>query len=315
VIASATDVLTLTAGLATPATLSFDGATIASSGVYGPYHLRNLTLYDLNADAPTASLANAYTTPSYQASQFEHPPVTIGSTVTDAGGNSTPAGLFQTLDVTSTVQVSATGPYTVGALLIDSSGALITSTVRSVTLGTSPTPVALHFPGSAIAAHDVNGPYQVVGFTVTASDGTELADIDTLETTQAYRASQFAPAIQTAAVSLAAGWNLVDLPLAPTGPISASTILKGLLQSSTGHLAAIYGLSANRWSPSLVQMGTGAPSGQDFALQPGQGYLLYTDASASSTPGAGATVIAHGTNDDIIGTGITQTSPPKLPPP
>jgi hypothetical protein len=277
VIASATDALTLTAGLARPVALSFDGATNAQSGVNGSNQLRNLTLYDLNADAPTASLANAYTTASYQASQFEHAPVNIGSTVTDAGGNPTAAGLFQTLDVTSTVQVSATGSHTVGALLIDSSGAPITSTVRTVTLGTSPTPVTLHFPGSALAAHRVNGPYQVVGFTVTASDGTELADIDTLETTQAYRASQFASAIQSAAVSLAAGWNLIDLPLATTTPISASTTLQGVLHSRGGSLAAIYGLSANRWSPSLIQVGTGTPSGTDFTLQPGQGYLVYSD--------------------------------------
>lgn len=95
-------------------------------------------------------------------------------------------------------------------------------------------------------------------------------------------------AIRTAAIAATGGWSLIDLPLTATGPVSASTILQGVLHSSAGHLAAIYGLSNGRWSPSLIQQGSGATSGTDFALQPGQGYLLYTDTGTSYTPAAGA---------------------------
>jgi hypothetical protein len=86
---------------------------------------------------------------------------------------------------------------------------------------------------------------------------------------------------QSARVSVAAGWNLIDLPLASTTPFSASTILKGVLQQSGGALAAIYGLSAGRWSPSLIQRGSSAPIGTDFPLQPGAGYLFYSDRAGS----------------------------------
>jgi hypothetical protein len=46
-----------------------------------------------------------------------------------------------------------------------------------------------------------------------------------------------------------AGWNLVGITVGGTNPISASTVLTGVLQASIGRLAAIYGLTSDRWSP------------------------------------------------------------------
>jgi hypothetical protein len=96
-------------------------------------------------------------------------------------------------------------------------------------------------------------------------------------------------AIPSYAVAFAQGWSLISLPLTPTGPISASTVLAGVLQSSGGSLAAIYPLQAGRWSAPLIQHANSAPIGTDFPLLPGQGYLLYTDVGGSYTPTAAST--------------------------
>jgi hypothetical protein len=75
------------------------------------------------------------------------------------------------------------------------------------------------------------------------------------------------------------GWNLIALPGAPATPVYASGLRAGLLFQSHGSLAALYGLTNNRWSPYLIddhRHGTGL-IGQDFILQQGVGYLLYSD--------------------------------------
>jgi hypothetical protein len=75
------------------------------------------------------------------------------------------------------------------------------------------------------------------------------------------------------------GWSMIALPGAPTTPVYASGLLVGLLFQSKGSLAALYGLTNNAWSPYLIdnhQNGTGL-GGQDFILQQGVGYLLYSD--------------------------------------
>jgi predicted outer membrane repeat protein len=81
------------------------------------------------------------------------------------------------------------------------------------------------------------------------------------------------------------GWSLIALPGAPTTPVYASGLLVGLLFQSKGSIAALYGLTNNAWSPYLInnhQNGTGL-SGQDFALQQGVGYLLYSDRKVDFT--------------------------------
>lgn len=84
--------------------------------------------------------------------------------------------------------------------------------------------------------------------------------------------------------SLRAGWNLVGLPMGLTGTLRASSVLSGVL-GNTGTLAAIFGLSASRWFPSLIEVAGSPPSGIDFPLQPGTGYLLYTDHNVNYQPG------------------------------
>jgi hypothetical protein len=81
------------------------------------------------------------------------------------------------------------------------------------------------------------------------------------------------------------GWNLIALPGAPTTPAYASGFLVGLLFVGGGSLAALYGLTNGAWSPYLINdhlNGSGL-TGQDFALQQGVGYLLYSDRKVDYT--------------------------------
>ena len=66
-----------------------------------------------------------------------------------------------------------------------------------------------------------------------------------------------------------------------------------LLHNSGGTLAAVYGLSHGRWSPSLIKNGS-TLIGTDFTLQAGQSYLVYSALGGSATE--------------------TGTTPPSAPP-
>ena len=103
--------------------------------------------------------------------------------------------------------------------------------------------------------------------------------------------------------SVQRGWNLLSLPLAPTTPISASTLLAGLLTQTGGSYAEIDGFTNGAWTPSYFQEVRPTPltGGSDYALALGQGYALYSDMSGTITfsgvPAAAQTVsLARGWN-------------------
>jgi hypothetical protein len=83
---------------------------------------------------------------------------------------------------------------------------------------------------------------------------------------------------QPVAHLLQQGWNLFAYTGSASGIDTAAQLLGALLQQSGGSLAALYGLTNNSWSPSLIDSG-GAfiPPNGDFPLQPDTGYLLYSD--------------------------------------
>jgi photosystem II stability/assembly factor-like uncharacterized protein len=130
--------------------------------------------------------------------------------------------------------------------------------------------------------------------------------------TGTYQQTGMIPAAQPS-WTLTAGWNLVGVSLGATAPISASTLLQGVLQSSGGNLATIYALAVNQWSsPMILQRGS-APTGTDFILQPGQGYLLYTDTAVSYTPNTRAVSASRCRRVQSCGGPLPGAG--KLPPP
>jgi hypothetical protein len=85
--------------------------------------------------------------------------------------------------------------------------------------------------------------------------------------------------------ALGAGWNLEGLAATADAAPPASSVLDAILAGTHGGVAAIYGLSNSQWSPSLVDQ-HGTVIGQDFTLQPGAAYLVYSDRPGSITPDA-----------------------------
>jgi hypothetical protein len=128
-----------------------------------------------------------------------------------------------------------------------------------------------------------------------------------------YLQTGIVPATQPSC-TLAPGWNLVGTSLGATSPISASTVLAEVLQSSGENLAAIYALRDNQWSAPLILPGGSPPAGADFALLPGQGYLLYTDTATSYTPGT-APVVTRRYRPGHSGGGTLPGSARMPPPP
>jgi hypothetical protein len=117
---------------------------------------------------------------------------------------------------------------------------------------------------------------------------------------------------------LTAGWNMVGVE---QPSLKASALLAGLLQHSGGGYAAIAQMANGIWTPALIddrQDGVGLV-GQDFALQPGQGYMLYSDRATQYAPAAVATraqaaapIAAHTLTDADLAR-FHVPAPPTLP--
>ncbi len=98
--------------------------------------------------------------------------------------------------------------------------------------------------------------------------------------------------VQTASLSLQPGWNLIALPLNPTTPLQAQTVLTDVIGTPGTGVAELAQWTGNGWNVALHQ---GATLVGDFTMQVGQGYFLYTD-----HPGA------------YTATGAPVTSAPRL---
>jgi hypothetical protein len=109
------------------------------------------------------------------------------------------------------------------------------------------------------------------------------------------------------------GWNLIDLPLSATSPISASTVLHTVLQTSGGTVAVLYALHNGQWSAPLILRRGSNPSGADFALQSGEGYLLYSDEAGtfvqSGTMPTTPPAWTLNTGWNLVGPSLGATSP------
>src|SRR5581483_3208756 len=83
--------------------------------------------------------------------------------------------------------------------------------------------------------------------------------------------------------TLLPSWDLVGLTMGITTPLSASVVLANLQAATGGVLNAVYALTNSQWTPSLID-DKGSVTGRDFVLQPGVGYLLYTDTAITFQP-------------------------------
>jgi hypothetical protein len=201
----------------------------------------------------------------------------VPASVLIAAGATSAGFTVSTLAVTSPSAATISGTYN-GA---SQSATLTVTAAVTATATTTQTPTATSTPPasrtSTTTATSTQTPTGTVSATATATATTTAT---ATMTASASPSATGTPTNQVASIAAQAGWNLVSLPLT-AGSLSASTMLSGLLQRSGGGLAAIYALSNGQWSSPLILRGGHAPSGTDFALQPGVGYLLYSDASGS----------------------------------
>ncbi len=141
------------------AVLSFPGLSLGMRQKNGPYQIRNVTLVDSEgnrvdyADQPGQTQSYAYTS-------FEGPAFFEGET-TDRGSDTNADALFDSLDVTTPVNVRQAGQYALSGTLCDSTGAPIDVFSAGLTLDVGSHEVTLSFAGIKIARHAVQGPYQV----------------------------------------------------------------------------------------------------------------------------------------------------------
>jgi hypothetical protein len=112
---------------------------------------------------------------------------------------------------------------------------------------------------------------------------------------------------------VAAGWNLITLPLSPTDALDARTVLTALLAQTGGSYAEIDAYSSGQWSPSLYD-DAGGIGGANFTLQLGQGYALYSDRAGSITitgTAAGAQSVGLSPGWNLVGFPDAASNPSK----
>lgn len=174
-------------------TLQFDGKSIRWQRKNGPYTVRDLEVRDAS-QARVAFLAQAYTTPTaYTATQFESGGAEIDATAyRDHGIDRNGDGLYDLLQISSTIHATSAGLYHLSASLKDQAGQSITDIAQDVTLNTGNNAVPLDFPGGVIRQHGVDGPYQLTQVILTTQGGDVIDQQARAAMTQPYTATAFA---------------------------------------------------------------------------------------------------------------------------
>ncbi len=83
----------------------------------------------------------------------------------------------------------------------------------------------------------------------------------------------------TSALAVQAGWNLIALPLSPSTPLQAQSILGAIVGSNADSIAELATWQGSSWTTALNN--GGALLGANFTLVPGQGYFIYSDHASS----------------------------------
>jgi kumamolisin len=250
----------------------------------------NPTLYNLAAGTPGfAPLHDVTTGDNDPAPAFGDPkhnpifyPATSGYDLASGLGSPDAYNLARDLAgvapaPTGTATSTAVPPTTTGTSTPTDTPAPPTSTLTS-------TPV----PPTSTATSTLVSPTSTSTNTATAATtGTDTATNTPTTATASPTATETATPtpVQTSTVPLAAGWNLITLPLSPTTPLDAHTVLASLISMTHGRYTELDSYTNGQVAPSLYDdpgdnLGIG---GADFTLQPGQGYALYTDTAGSIT--------------------------------
>ncbi|HWQ18459.1 MAG TPA: hypothetical protein VN455_01690, partial [Methanotrichaceae archaeon] len=171
--------------------LDFDGFSIADAAANGPYQLRDLGLYTGKRWSTLVDyLPDAYTTSSYDYSQFEGRPARIEGNLTDYGSDINGDGKYDFLTVEGCINVSRPGNYTLEGELHDLGGRqLIWSTDQDL-LDSGIHKMYLDFDGKTLWKLGINGPYRLENLTLW-SDNWTFVDAGDEYDTAFYNSSDF----------------------------------------------------------------------------------------------------------------------------
>ena len=170
--------------------LWFDGITIASNELNGPYNIRDVTI--TNSDGLVLDYAGTpYTTQAYQYTQFLPTGIAFEGAPTDQGVDTNLNGLYNLLTIDIGVNVTKSGVYTFTGTLIEGNGTVITYTTNTTFCIVGSQQVELEFDGRSIREQRFNGPYSLVQLIVYNDKGSVLAVKNDAYTTGPYFYTEF----------------------------------------------------------------------------------------------------------------------------
>jgi hypothetical protein len=179
----------------TTAPFVFPGSEFHRSGCDGPYTLADVQLRLANGGTAAVGAQPAYTTPAYQAAQFNNTPVVLG-----ASEHAAPTGKdndwFDSLVITATVVAVDPGAgveFTWRGDLLGANGEKIVAAAESGQLVPGGA-LTFTFSGPAIRHAGVDGPYTLSNVTITSQSTPALSEtLKGLYTTPLWRATNFEP--------------------------------------------------------------------------------------------------------------------------
>ena len=278
-----------------PMPLVFDGPAIRMHGVDGPYRLTGVALSDENNVPVVVELAqDVYTTTAYAATAFVNPPLGVtggGELALDTDGN----GLFDSLQITLTLNAVNPGGYSWSASLNDDTGRQIGYYYSSGEL-TRTSPITLVVPGYAISMNGRDGPYMLRNLSVaqTSGEGSEGNGvlIDHAYTTDVYTATQFEPLRPFTGTLTTAG---------PSVPVTISVPGQEALLTFDGTAGQLLSLGLEAASTSYVSVTLDQPDGTRW-LDDSTSFNQRMDIDLSALPANGLYTVTF--SPRYSGTGV-----------
>jgi pimeloyl-ACP methyl ester carboxylesterase len=205
-------------------TLVFDGATIYTNGVNGPYQLTTLRLAEESSGGLllVEERSNVYQTTAYNFNQFQHAAVSLTGQNSATGVDTNSNNKFDRLDVNIGVNIVSAGSYEWSARLADQGGVELGFASGSGPLTAGSNTLALTFPGMPIGASRVDGPYFVRGLLVFGAGSSLVAP--EVFATPPFQARQFEGFPEGAKFEQGSTKVVLSDPLACTGPGNIVTV-------------------------------------------------------------------------------------------
>jgi len=172
--------------------LSFDGNEIFSSGIDGPYYLKNLTLWPEEEGNKLDEMENAYITEPYTHRQFQRDKIAIlTENISDRGIDGNANGKYDFLEVVIAVDIINEAEYIIDASLTTVDGQSVAGMNRAYYLYPGINMVAVHFLGKQIYNSGQNCPYVLQNLSVSNTNDSLPLNEKLFNTSISYQYTDF----------------------------------------------------------------------------------------------------------------------------